>query len=113
MRIDGQANMGAGNAPSDHAGKPLRIVHCVRSPVGGIFRRIVDLASEQTARGHEVGIICDSSTGGPFEEEIIERIRPTLALGVQRFSMRRELAPSDIAMIARLRRPIAALSPDI
>src|SRR5690606_24795064 len=89
------------------------IIHCVRSPVGGIFRHIVDLAEAQAARGHSVGIICDSSTGGAFEEGVIERIRPALALGVQRFPMRRAIAPSDIAMIPRLRRPIAALNPDV
>ncbi len=117
MRSLDSEDMSAGATSTDpaalHAGRSLRILHCVRSPVGGIFRHIVDLATEQTARGHAVGIICDSSTGGAFEEDIIRRIEPSLALGIQRFPMRRELALSDIAMIARLRRPIAALNPDV
>ena len=47
---------------------PLRIVHLVRAPIGGIFRHIADLALAQTRAGHQVGVICDSSTGGPFED---------------------------------------------
>src|SRR3954469_24476578 len=51
----------------------LRIVHCVRAPIGGIFRHVLDLAAEQTARGHLVGIVLDSTSGGAFEAEKIGR----------------------------------------
>jgi hypothetical protein len=44
--------------------KPLRILHAVRAPVGGIFRHIIDVANGQADRGHEVGILADSLTGG-------------------------------------------------
>jgi len=47
--------------------KKLRIVHCFRSPIGGIFRHVRDLVHSQSAQGHQVGIICDSSTGGTHE----------------------------------------------
>jgi hypothetical protein len=40
--------------------RPLRILHAVRAPVGGIFRHILDLANGQADRGHQVGIIADS-----------------------------------------------------
>ena len=45
-------------------GQPLRILHATRAPVGGIFRHILDLANGQAERGHHVGIIADSLTGG-------------------------------------------------
>ena len=48
--------------------RPLRILHAVRAPVGGIFRHILDLANGQADRGHEVGIIADSLTGGERAE---------------------------------------------
>ena len=48
--------------------RKLRIVHCFRSPVGGIFRHVRDLTDAQIAAGHEVGIICDSTTGGDYED---------------------------------------------
>ena len=43
----------------------LRIAHVFRAPLGGLFRHVVDLASEQAARGHEVGVFFDS--GGVCE----------------------------------------------
>ena len=92
---------------------PMRIVHCFRSPVGGLFRHVRDLAEAQANAGHEVGIICDSSTGGAFEDAIFERIKPFMALGIRRFPMRREISPSDIAATWRLMREVRSLSPDV
>jgi len=55
--------------------RPLRILHAVRAPVGGIFRHIMDLANGQADRGHEVGIIADSLTGGDRAEAALAEIR--------------------------------------
>ena len=79
----------------------LRIVHCFRNPVGGLFRHVRDLSTAQAAAGHEVGIICDSRTGGAFEEQLFAEIKPTLALGLQRIPMRRQIASSDFAAATR------------
>jgi glycosyltransferase involved in cell wall biosynthesis len=46
------------------AASPLNIVHVLRAPLGGLFRHVVDLAEGQAARGHRVGLIVDSTTGG-------------------------------------------------
>lgn len=91
----------------------MRIVHCVRAPIGGIFRHVVDLALAQTAQGHEVGIVCDSLTGGPFEAAIIARVAPQLALGITRIPMRRALSPSDLAATWQIYRHIRDLEPDV
>ena len=56
--------------------RQLRIVHCVRAPIGGIFRNVLDLAAAQTASGHLVGIVLDSLTGGDFEASKIAAARP-------------------------------------
>jgi hypothetical protein len=74
----------------------LRIVHCVRAPIGGIFRHILDLAAEQSARGHLVGIVLDSTTGGAFEAQKIAEAAPHLALGVTRLPMTRGITPADL-----------------
>jgi hypothetical protein len=42
----------------------LNILHVFRAPVGGLFRHVLDLSREQVARGHRVGLIADSRTGG-------------------------------------------------
>ena len=85
---DSQAGSGAERA--------LRIVHCFRSPIGGLFRHVADLTQEQARNGHSVGIICDSTTGGEYEERLFERLMPSLALG-----------SSDSRGGARCRRPIS------
>lgn len=71
------------------------ILHVMRSPVGGLFRHVVDLAREQTARGHRVGIVADASTGGERAELVLTTLGSELALGVTRVAMSRELGPSD------------------
>ena len=46
----------------------LNILHVLRAPVGGLFRHVVDLARGQAERGHRVGLIADSSSGGAQAE---------------------------------------------
>lgn len=94
-------------------GAPLRIVHLVRSPIGGIFRHIADLIVAQAKAGHSVGLVCDSLTGGPFEDARIESLRPALALGSARLPISRQIGPSDLVGVARISRTLAPLEPDV
>ena len=91
----------------------LRIVHCFRSPVGGIFRHVRDLLNNQVEAGHKVGIICDSSTGGSYEAALFDSISDKLELGLTRVEMQRHVGPGDIAAAWRTYRALAALKPDI
>ncbi|MBO6719460.1 MAG: glycosyltransferase family 4 protein [Rhizobiaceae bacterium] len=93
--------------------RKLRIVHCFRSPVGGIFRHVRDLADAQLAAGHEVGIVCDSSTGGEHEERLFAEIEPKLTLGVRRTAMQRHVGIGDIGAAWRAHRLVSELKPDI
>jgi glycosyltransferase involved in cell wall biosynthesis len=93
--------------------RPLTIIHVVRSPIGGIFRHIVDLSSAQSAAGHRVGVVCDSSTGGAFEDGWIAALAPKLALGVTRLPMRREIGPGDLSTALKIWRHMSRLEPDI
>ncbi len=102
------------SAASESGREPrLRIVHCFRNPIGGLFRHVRDLARQQAAAGHEVGIICDSTTGGAFEDRLFEEIRPHLALGLQRIAMRREIATADFAAARKVVRAARPLRPDV
>ena len=58
----------------------LNILHVLRAPVGGLFRHVVDLARGQAARGHRVGVIADSSSGGARAEEALADLSSVLAL---------------------------------
>lgn len=92
---------------------PLRILHCFRSPVGGIFRHVRDLAEEHARAGHEVGILCDSSTGGAYEDKLFETIMPHLSLGLTRMPIRRSLGPSDLGAALRTYNQVKELQPDV
>jgi hypothetical protein len=93
--------------------KSLKIVHVTRTPVGGIFRHILDVASGQAARGHHVGIVCDSTTGGARAEAALAAIAPQMKLGIARFAMQRELGPADLMGFVQVSRHRAALHPDV
>jgi glycosyltransferase involved in cell wall biosynthesis len=93
--------------------RPLRILHAVRAPVGGIFRHIMDLANGQADRGHQVGIIADSLTGGDRAEAALAEIAPRLKLGVHRLAIRREPFPTDVLVWAHFMRLIRRLNPDV
>jgi glycosyltransferase involved in cell wall biosynthesis len=93
--------------------QPLRILHAVRAPVGGIFRHILDLANGQADRGHHVGIIADSLTGGERAEAALAEIAPRLKLGVRRIAIHREPHPTDILVWAHFMYLIWRLKPDV
>jgi glycosyltransferase involved in cell wall biosynthesis len=93
--------------------RPLRILHAVRAPVGGIIRHILDLANGQADRGHHVGIIADSSTGGERAEAALSEIAPRLKLGVQRLPIRREPHPADFLVWTRFMYLVGRLKPDV
>lgn len=92
---------------------PLRIIHCFRSPVGGIFRHVRDLVDYHTEQGHQVGILCDSSTGGAHEDKLFEAILPKLELGLQRIAISRAITPKDFFAAKKVYKEIKSLQPDI
>jgi glycosyltransferase involved in cell wall biosynthesis len=98
---------------SDQSGPPLRILHAVRAPVGGIIRHILDLANGQAERGHEVGIVADSRTGGERADAAFAEIAPRLKLGVHRMAMRRQPHPSDALVWAQFTLLTQRLKPDV
>lgn len=93
--------------------QPLRILHTVRAPVGGIFRHILDLANGQAERGHHVGIVTDSLTGGERATAALMEIAPRLKLGVRRLAIHREPHPTDLLVWARFMFMIQRLKPDV
>lgn len=79
--------------------QPLRILHVLRAPVGGLFRHVCDLAIEQSARGHAVGVIADRTTGGEKAESALAALASKIALGVSRIPMSRHAGWSDVAAV--------------
>lgn len=92
---------------------PLRILHAVRAPVGGIIRHILDLANGQADQGHEVGIVADSMTGGERAAAALGAIASRMKLGVHRLPMRRQPHPSDLIDIWAFLRLARQVRPDV
>lgn len=84
---------------ADH---PLRILYVFRAPVGGLFRNVYDLVKAVVAEGHDVGILCDSNTGGDRGNRLLEELRPILKLGVHRVPMERNPSLTDFKALARV-----------
>ena len=79
--------------------KPLRILHVLRAPVGGLFRHVVDLAREQAARGHAVGVAAATASGGALAEAALAELEPQLELGLSRVRMTRQVGLDDIGAV--------------
>ena len=100
-------------AQDQNRDQPLRILHVVRAPVGGIIRHILDVANGQIERGHHVGIVADSLTGGTRADAVLAEIEPRLKLGVHRVAIRREPRFADLMVWAHIAGLIRKLKPDV
>ncbi len=74
----------------------LHILHCLRAPVGGLFRHVRDLSAKQAADGHQVGVIVDSLTNDSLTEGRLEALSAHLTLGLHRRSMSRDIGWRDL-----------------
>jgi len=92
---------------------PLNILHVFRTPIGGLFRHVLDLSREQAARGHRVGLICDSSTGGTRADDALSDLTPHMALGITRTPMARNPHPSDLPTLLHVMRLVAKAGVDV
>jgi glycosyltransferase involved in cell wall biosynthesis len=96
-----------------NAARPLKILHVLRSPLGGLFRHVVDLVNGQIDRGHAVGIIADSQSQGPHSDALLGKLATLLPLGLSRVPMHRHLSPRDIAAVNHVGQRIHATHADV
>jgi len=92
---------------------PLSVVHVLRTPVGGLFRHVCDLATMQSKWGIDVGIFCDSSTGGDNADQILHHMGSLCSLGIHRVPIGRLPGIADWAAIRHLRNHLKNRTPDI
>lgn len=97
----------------DAASRPLRILHVFRAPLGGLFRHVIDLAREQVARGHEVGLYFDTESRGEHVARALSGLAGELTLGVSGCPIRRNPRLSDAIVVARVAKKIREITPDI
>jgi len=107
-RAPANASNRVGLAPAS-----LKILHVLRAPLGGLFRHVVDVALGQIERGHRVGLIVDSMTGGDRADAILADLAPSLALGIDRVPIARELTARDVYALWRISQRARAIAPDV
>jgi glycosyltransferase involved in cell wall biosynthesis len=90
-----------------------KILHVFRSPIGGLFRHVTDLAREQAKRGHEVGIFCDSNTFNARTDAIFDSVSQYLSLGVTRVPMQRKPDFRDLAALRALGKVQSRIQADV
>ena len=100
-------------ASSEPQASKLRIVHVFRAPLGGLFRHVVDLAAEQSARGHDIGMFFDSAGRCPRVETALARIRGGLTLGVRTAPIHRNPGAGDLVAMARFAAFVRRAAPDV
>jgi glycosyltransferase involved in cell wall biosynthesis len=81
--------------------------------MGGLFRHVLDLAREQIARGHIVGIIADSTTGGEPATRALAGIAPMLELGLSRVPMSRQAGPLDLGALRHVTQRARSTGADV
>ncbi len=79
--------------------RSYRILHCLRAPIGGLFRHVCDLAAAQAERGHSVGILADSSLEDRLTQARFSTLAPKLALGITRIPIHRLPGLADLAAV--------------
>jgi glycosyltransferase involved in cell wall biosynthesis len=94
-------------------GTPLKILHVLRAPVGGLFRHVLDLAQGQAAHGHRVGIVAGESAAGSSADARLDALAGQLALGVSRIPIQRQVGLGDAAAVRHVTRVVAEAGPDV
>ncbi|MBL8590489.1 MAG: glycosyltransferase family 4 protein [Methylobacteriaceae bacterium] len=94
-------------------GGKLKILHVLRAPVGGLFRHVLDLTKGQIERGHAVGLVTDSTTGGARADEALRQLEPKLELGLSRVPMARNPGFADVMAMRHVAARLAAVAPDV
>jgi glycosyltransferase involved in cell wall biosynthesis len=80
----------------------MRIMHILRSPIGGLFRHVRDLTEAQVAAGATLGIVVSDEVGGG-SSAALEHLRPMLKLGLHKLPIHRLPHPSDFKAIRSVR----------
>lgn len=91
----------------------MRILHCLRAPVGGLFRHVLDLAAGQAESGHDVGILADSNAEDRLTNQKFAGVAPKLTLGILRTPMSRNPGIGDFQAYRSVLAHATALNCDV
>lgn len=103
--------MGNGLGPA--VAQPLRILHVLRAPLGGLFRHVCDLAEGQHRAGHKVGVICGDMAGDPVSTLRLRELAKHCELGIHVIPMNRMPGIADAANMLRMMSRARLLGADV
>ncbi|MDR3498718.1 MAG: glycosyltransferase [Parvibaculum sp.] len=103
--------MGDGSGAA--AFQPLRILHVLRAPVGGLFRHVCDLATGQRLAGHKVAVVCGEVPGDPVSQARLRDLAAQCELGVHVIPMNRMPGFGDLLNMARMTARARAIRADV
>lgn len=92
--------MGDGSGPA--AFQPMRILHVLRAPQGGLFRHVCDLTEGQRLAGHKVGVICGDVPNDPVSRVRLRELAAQCELGVHIIPMNRMPGLGDATNMLRM-----------
>lgn len=92
---------------------PFRILHCLRAPVGGLFRHVCDLAKAQSEAGCAVGVLCADRPNDKQTLERISELAKHCELGVSRISLGRMPGFSDVKALMATTSKLREFKPDV
>jgi glycosyltransferase involved in cell wall biosynthesis len=92
--------------------RKMRILQVMRAPVGGLFRHVADLTRGLSARGHDIGLVVDSSSSDSQTEARLEALKPFATLGIHKVPMPRVLGRGDFTAPLVVRKLARELSID-
>ena len=81
----------------------MKIIHVFRSPIGGLFRHVCDLAREQRLMGHDVGVICDQKPVGDAAESALAELDQFCNLGLTRIEITTLPSRGDLAALRHVK----------
>jgi glycosyltransferase involved in cell wall biosynthesis len=91
----------------------MRILQVFRTPVGGLFRHVRDLTRGLAEEGHDVGIVCDSTTGGEAAARLLATAEPHCRLGIHRIPISRLPGLGDLSGVRQTAAIARAIKPGI
>jgi glycosyltransferase involved in cell wall biosynthesis len=91
---------------------PRSVLLCIRTPFGGIFRHVYDLADQLGRQGIAVGMVLghDASLATDIDDE---RIKVSAPLGIWRLPISRAVGPGDLVNVAKVVRIARRLDVDL
>lgn len=93
--------------------EPIRVLHVLRAPLGGLFRHVCDLGGGQQGAGLEVGVILGEEPRDPVSLARLDELRKHCALGVHVEPMSRLPGLGDAFNLARITGRIRKLRPHV